>query len=230
MNLLNKARRLAAMKEAILRAAIRAFARAGYQGATMSDVAAEAGYTAPSLYTYFKSKEEILDDVLELLRTSVLQTFDQSLPPSLTFRQRLELLVQRQLELVDSERQLFLVFQQFQTLGAALPPRAAARCVQDFGAYMERLTRWLSESAGPGDLGPHTVEDAAYLLHGIGHSRFIRWMVSEARSAAQAPSGGAVIASISTSPTTRLSDDGPLIVDLFLHGIGGRPKDEKGAQ
>jgi AcrR family transcriptional regulator len=224
MSQTKKAPRLAAMREAIVQAAIRAFARCGYQGATMSEVAAEAGFTAPSLYTYFRSKEELLDDVLELLQSAVLQTFDEACPPSLTFRQRLELLVQRQLELVDREKQLFVVLQQFLT-GSALPPKAAARRLHDFHTYLDRLTRWLAESAAPGALGRYSTEDAAYFLHSLGHARFLRWMLSEARRAASAEGENLVL----PPPAGRLSDDAPLIVDLFLHGIGGRPPAAQGA-
>ena len=217
-----RAPRLAVMREAILRAAIRAFARAGFQGATMSDVAAEAGYTAPSLYTYFRSKEELLDEVLSFLHAQVMRTFDEPCPSSLSFRQRLELMVQRQLELVDRERQLFLVLQQFQASGAALPTRAARRCLTDFAAYMARLTSWVRQSASDGDLGVHSAEDAAYFLHGIGHARFLRWTMAEARrGGGGAAGGGGGSASTRTATSARLSDDAPLIVDLFLNGLSG---------
>lgn len=57
-----KARRQRAQAMAkgdILDAALRAFARRGYADTKMTDIAAEAGYTAASLYTYFPGKKEI---------------------------------------------------------------------------------------------------------------------------------------------------------------------------
>jgi len=46
-------------REDILEAALRAFARAGYGETKIADIAAEAGFTAASLYTYFPGKKEI---------------------------------------------------------------------------------------------------------------------------------------------------------------------------
>jgi AcrR family transcriptional regulator len=47
-------------KEQILKAAERIFARKGFQEATISDVAREAGVSDATIYEYFPSKEELL--------------------------------------------------------------------------------------------------------------------------------------------------------------------------
>ncbi|MCA8939047.1 MAG: TetR family transcriptional regulator [Planctomycetes bacterium] len=47
-------------REAILRSAARAFARRGYHGTSMEDIAGELLMTKGSLYYYFKDKEDIL--------------------------------------------------------------------------------------------------------------------------------------------------------------------------
>nr|MBP9183997.1 helix-turn-helix transcriptional regulator [Fuscovulum sp.] len=46
-------------ERAILDAALKVFAATGYSGATMDAVAAEAGVTKPTLYSYFPSKESL---------------------------------------------------------------------------------------------------------------------------------------------------------------------------
>src|SRR5919106_6100933 len=55
---------------AVLAAAGRVFAEKGYEGATMADVAREAGFSKAGVYHYFASKEHILHG---LLRTSLEQ-------------------------------------------------------------------------------------------------------------------------------------------------------------
>jgi TetR/AcrR family transcriptional regulator len=54
----------------ILRAAERVFARAGFAGARMSEIAAEAALPKPNLHYYFKSKRQlyraVLDNILRL--------------------------------------------------------------------------------------------------------------------------------------------------------------------
>lgn len=56
-----KERAQALARQDILDAALRAFARRGYADTKMSDIAAEAGFTAASLYTYFPGKRELFD-------------------------------------------------------------------------------------------------------------------------------------------------------------------------
>jgi AcrR family transcriptional regulator len=61
-------------RRAILAAAVRVFARSGYHGARVGDIAEEAGVAHGLLYHYFSSKEEVLETVFrenwrELLET-----------------------------------------------------------------------------------------------------------------------------------------------------------------
>ena len=50
-------------RQLILDAAIRVFARSGFHGSRVSDIAREAGIAYGLVYHYFKNKEEILDTV-----------------------------------------------------------------------------------------------------------------------------------------------------------------------
>jgi TetR/AcrR family transcriptional regulator, fatty acid metabolism regulator protein len=50
-------------RKAILDAAVRVFARSGYHGARVGDIAAEAGVAHGLLYHYFSSKEHVLETV-----------------------------------------------------------------------------------------------------------------------------------------------------------------------
>jgi TetR/AcrR family fatty acid metabolism transcriptional regulator len=52
-------------RTAILDAAIRVFARTGYHGARVSDIAEEAGIAYGLVYHYFKNKEEVLKTIFE---------------------------------------------------------------------------------------------------------------------------------------------------------------------
>jgi AcrR family transcriptional regulator len=53
------------IRERILRTAASGFRERGYRGTTLQHIADDLGYTAPSVYKYFRSKEEIY---LELAR------------------------------------------------------------------------------------------------------------------------------------------------------------------
>jgi AcrR family transcriptional regulator len=51
-------------RQAVLDAAARLFARRGYAGTNLSDIAAEAGIKTGSLYYHFDSKDELVGEVL----------------------------------------------------------------------------------------------------------------------------------------------------------------------
>jgi AcrR family transcriptional regulator len=66
-----------AKREHILEAAIRVFARRGYHGARVSDIAAEADIAYGLVYHYFKNKEEILRTIFEERWNAFLHVVDQ---------------------------------------------------------------------------------------------------------------------------------------------------------
>ena len=52
-------------RQLILDAAIKVFARTGYHGSRVSDIAREAGVAYGLVYHYFKNKEEVLDTIFD---------------------------------------------------------------------------------------------------------------------------------------------------------------------
>ena len=52
-------------KERILDIALELFARNGYPGTSMSDIAKQLGFTKAALYKHYTSKQEILDQIVE---------------------------------------------------------------------------------------------------------------------------------------------------------------------
>jgi AcrR family transcriptional regulator len=63
-------------ERAILDAALTVFAAQGYSGTTMDAVAAEAGVTKPTLYSYFPSKEALFQAMMLAKRDVMLDGFD----------------------------------------------------------------------------------------------------------------------------------------------------------
>lgn len=52
-------------KEKILEEALKLFARSGYIGTSMNDIASQLGVTKAALYKHYSSKQEILDSIVE---------------------------------------------------------------------------------------------------------------------------------------------------------------------
>lgn len=70
--------------EEILQAAVRVFVRKGLDGATMQDIAAEAGLSAGALYRYFDSKEHLVRAVFEDCERQNQTLFAQALASATT--------------------------------------------------------------------------------------------------------------------------------------------------
>jgi AcrR family transcriptional regulator len=187
----------------ILDAAIRAFSRSGLRRTTMQDIAHEAGYTAASLYTYFKSKQEIVDAMSNQLTDEYAQVFEQPLPSGLSFRQRFELVAQRQLELAEKRRNVFNAFLDDEPL--ADPCSAEGHAFHsNFERRVVALATWLQQNARPDDLGGHDPKIIARLLFGMAFGLLHQW-------------------GDKTQPASFV-DYVPIITEFFFHGISSKPK------
>ncbi|CAB4917566.1 unannotated protein [freshwater metagenome] len=74
----------------ILEAAVRVFAREGFNGARVSDVADEAGIAYGLVYHYFRSKDEILDTIFLERWNVMLEAITGVREQPLTAREQLE--------------------------------------------------------------------------------------------------------------------------------------------
>lgn len=184
-----RAREIERTRQDILDAAARVFARGGFHAATMAAIAREAGFTAASLYTYFESKDAIYQALQVDMKRRLLATYDLPAPSGLTFAQRLELLLQRQLALVADRLDALRVFLDDP------PPRSEE--LDGRAAFLERTTRFLAE-AGRRELRLPPGE-AALVLHGLVHARVVGWVLGE-----------------DEPDPSRLA---ARVVDLFLHGV-----------
>lgn len=187
-----RAREIARTRQDIVEAAARVFSLAGYHQATMQAIAREAGFTAASLYTYFESKEELYVALLLDMKRAMLATFDEPVPSGLTFPQRLELLLQRQVALAAARRELLRIAFLVQ------PPAVHDR---DRGPveFLHRLAEFFA-GAPPGSLRCEP-DEAARILFGSMHAMLLPLVLDDA----QADVG---------KVATRL-------VDFFLHGAAG---------
>lgn len=198
-------REIAHARTDIVEAAIRAFARTGLRNTTMQDIAHEAGYTAASLYTYFKSKQEIIDAMVSILTDEFIQVFDQPVPSGLSFRQRFELVLHRQLGLIDKRHNIFVGFLSDHTNESMCASDETGRAFhENFERRISRLAAWLKENAKSDDIGGHPPELLARTLFGMAFGLVHRWGSEEEHE-----------------PFINYA---PLIADLFFFGVSGKSK------
>jgi AcrR family transcriptional regulator len=119
---------LGSSREQLLAAAARAFGRHGYRGASMSQIAADAGFSKGALYWNFASKEDLffalLDQTDERLRA--LLALVAAAPSSEDISADLSRGVMR---VLDEQRDLVLLFHEYSAL-AVRDPQMAARYVK----------------------------------------------------------------------------------------------------
>lgn len=181
-------------------AAASVFAKRGFQAATMQDIAEAADYSVPSLYSYFKSKQAILDALVEQIVTEAANLFELELPAGLTLLQRTELLLRHHNAWAEKHRDAFLFFVQGGGKSAVKhdgkPPPDVT------GGYIAQLGVWLADNAAEEELHGRNPSDAAHALWGIYHAYFLKWVREGARDS--------------------LNAQLPLVLDLFFFGLQGR--------
>lgn len=189
-------RAISRTREEILHAAALTIGAKGYRGTTMVEIASAAGYTPPTLYSYFDSKAAIYAALLHAMRDEVLATIDEPMPSSLTFPQQLELLLWRQLDLAERRKEAVALF--FST--AAVEADDHDGRTRHYADCEARISAWFREHA-PKELAPFA-NDAACVLLGTFHA-FVRRSL-----AAPQPAG----------PLRNLA---PRLASLILSGLNG---------
>ena len=98
-------------REAILRAAIKVFARNGYFNSKVSDIASEAGIADGTVYLYFKSKEEILHSIFDRAMEEFIDEGKREIAGLERADDKLRRIAQLHLEKLGADRDAAVVFQ-----------------------------------------------------------------------------------------------------------------------
>ena len=98
-------------REAILRAAVKVFARNGYFNSKVSDIASEAGIADGTVYLYFKSKEEVLHSVFDRAMEEFISEGKSELEGIDGADEKLRRIARLHLEKLGADRDAAIVFQ-----------------------------------------------------------------------------------------------------------------------
>ncbi len=130
-----RAERRAETREHLLEAAARVFARKGYAGASVDDIAEEAGFTVGALYSNFASKQDLFLAAFERHCDQDLAQIQTIMNSPGTLQERLDAYSQQFVELTEQHRQWWLLSEEL-WLYAQRDPDAQARM-----ANLERKVR-----------------------------------------------------------------------------------------
>lgn len=194
-------------RQDILDAAARVFARSGYRGATMNDIAREAEYSAPTIYSYFKKKRDILDSLMESTLEAMLAVFDEPVPPGVDLRTRMTLLLRAMSRMIDAHMPAVITMFKLHTDGlndddGPLPNAQAT--------FLTRLTAWFAEHL-KADEARYPPETLAWVLFGLFQGYELHWMMRWATAGDGPPEAGCSAPAIGSKNQE--------ILDIFFQGI-----------
>jgi AcrR family transcriptional regulator len=148
----------------IIESAIKVFAREGFAKTRMDDVAAEAGLSKGLLYWYFKSKEEIIIAIADVLFGAELRKLQNLTAEGPTARAWLESFLEVYIE--DLRRLLKVTPIIYEFYALAFRNRAVRRVMQE---YLHRFVAILEPLVRRGvDSGEFTPGDARQITIAIG--------------------------------------------------------------
>lgn len=96
-------------KRDVLKAASKVFAKYGYRGATMDEIALEAGVVKGTLYYNFKNKEEIFNGIIESGITHLREDLDKVRKMNIDAHEKLRTGIKIQLEFFYENKEFFKV-------------------------------------------------------------------------------------------------------------------------
>ena len=184
--------------EAILRAAIKVFARSGFFNSKVADVAREAGVADGTVYLYFKNKDDILVSIFNDHMNEALANGRKSLAELDEPVEKIKRIVLAHLDGLGRERDLAIVFQ--------VELRSSTKFMEQFSAtkvteYLELIRGVIEEGQRRGvfrrGLNSQVV---AKVLFGALDKMATNWVLSRKRYS--------------------LASTADTIIDVFLNGIG----------
>jgi AcrR family transcriptional regulator len=158
----------------IINAALRVFSRKGYHGATMPEIAAEAGLSVGGLYWYYKSKDAVVAAILAQLFEADLDALAILLAEERPAAERLLAFAQHAVATFDEHRWLIPVG--IDLYGAAAHDEQARGFIQRYlGRYREALATLITQGVARGEFHPVESHDAANALLALEEGLSLLW-------------------------------------------------------
>jgi TetR/AcrR family fatty acid metabolism transcriptional regulator len=126
-------------RDRILQAAVKVFARSGYFGARVSDIAKKARIADGTIYLYFRSKEDILVSLFDEVMAEHIEKGRQELRPVRGVPDRLLVIAEHHLRLLGGNRDLAVVFQVELRQSTKFMQRFTASWLQDYFAVVSEV-------------------------------------------------------------------------------------------
>lgn len=149
-------------RERLLETAIGMFAEKGYAGTSVREIVGRAGVSKPVLYYYFKSKEGLFLDILDMAENLQKQLLSEVLKTEGNVLDRLLMLYRRVYAGIDEHRSLYKMIHGL----ISGPPQGAPD--YDFTRYHRHMINAICEiynaGIGRGEVKKIAAQEVAYLV------------------------------------------------------------------
>ena len=138
-------------RERLLGAARRVFARSGFHGASVEEVASEAGFSTGALYSNFTGKEDLFLALMEREINEHAREIAQAVSERESMAERATGGARQWMIMIEREPDVLLLFMEFWAYGvrdAEVRPKVAAR----FAQVRELLTKLIADGVREFDL------------------------------------------------------------------------------
>ena len=149
-------------REAVIRAAARAFNARGYHNTSIDEIAAALNVTKPTIYYYVANKEQLLLECILTGLERVLEPFRRPRPPDVSAREQLNEMIRHYAQAIASEYGGCMV--RAEDFGFA--PESMARIKQLKYEIDQGIRRLLDEGARDGSIDTQDPKMTAFALAG----------------------------------------------------------------
>lgn len=133
-------------RERLLSAARTVFARRGYHGASVDEIAAEAGYSTGALYSNFDGKQALFLALLDREIDEHTREIQEAVRERDSVAERARGGAERWMAMIEREPELQLLFMEFWAY-AGRDPNARRQVAASFARAREGLTRLIADGA-----------------------------------------------------------------------------------
>jgi AcrR family transcriptional regulator len=134
--------------------ALRVISRKGLTGATMQEIADEAGIAKGTLYLYFRDREDVLERTADFAFEKLGARLAATLPQISDFAGKLEALLRSEIEFFDEHREFFRIYIALKHPPDAVHQSARRRrmCHPRYARHLAKLEAMLAEAMERGEV------------------------------------------------------------------------------
>lgn len=148
-------------RQMILDGATKAFTQFGYKATTMDLVAKLANVGKGTIYTFFKNKEELFDEIFTSLLSEMRKIADEAMDEEKSFSENLHLALFAILEFRKNHQLTIKIFQESAELGTSAVKEMIEKMEQMIIRYIKTKVK---EAIDKGDIKPCDPELTAFVM------------------------------------------------------------------